>query len=260
VFQQPEIDPGIAVPVLSEGMDVPVDPGAELVMLELPVVRLDVPIVEPAQGDKVLPGVAMLSDGLTLIVLSGPGTPIRGLTPALPISVAPSGIAPPLRVDAVLAGLESGDANPPEAPVPAVEAQAVAPVIPPPSKLELVLVVGEPEDAPVTPQMVLFVMVPIGTGLRPPGSISVAPSGMPAVDPVAVEPGIPSGDVCGIADGLVMVCARPVPQVASSTTAITIERRIDVSRPGSTTAYRRSCRSRPNGRRSSSGTCARGST
>ena len=163
---------------LPESTDVPVAPKS----LEpvTPVVRLDVPMPVPAQGVE---------------VLLGPGTMMPGLTPALPISVAPRGIVPPFSTDVFAAGFDSGDANPPvvpmpdDEPAPDVETQEVAWVMPPPSKLELelepelelMLDVRDPAELPIPTQLVVGVE-PICSGLRPPGSISVAPSGIPAGD------------------------------------------------------------------------------
>jgi hypothetical protein len=69
--------------------------------------------------------------------------------------------------------------------------------------------------------------------LNPPGSISVAPSGMP-VPPDPFEPGMPSGDVIPtagfITDPLVVFCARTAPQPMRITAAVTNNRRIDASR------------------------------
>jgi len=80
-------------------------------------------------------------------VTSGDGTVIKGLTPALSISVAPSGMAPPASDDPPVApGVKSGDA------VPADDTVAEGPKaqppedIPPPSK-------GEPAE-PVIDRLV----------------------------------------------------------------------------------------------------------
>jgi hypothetical protein len=194
------------------GTDVPVDPTAKPV--EVPVAKTELPVtLEPAQ---------------TVAVLSGPGTLIIGLTPALPISVAPSGMVPPFSVDpAFAAGFASGDAIPVDGVVPVVEAQeldtiavpdgklpAATPVNPPPSKLELAPVVADPaicaEEVPVEEPIIATQFEPlpaIGRGLRPPGFISVASSGIPAGDPAEVEPGIPNGDVVGIPGVAIVVCA-----------------------------------------------------
>lgn len=65
-------------------------------------------------------------------------------------------------------------------------------------------------------------------GLSPPGSISVAPSGIPApLDPL--EPGTPSGDVAPRPGAVINVWASAAPQPSAIATAITSKRCIDVS-------------------------------
>jgi hypothetical protein len=151
--------------------------------------------------------------------LLGVGTVTSGLTPALPSSVAPSGIVPPLSEVPELPGTESGEA------VPLVEtapddAQPVVgtpinplaptganppvdpPLSPPPSKTDAVPI---GDDAPAVPGSPAATDVPAGivaqpvtgAGLRPPGLTSVAPSGTPlGLFPVGAKaPGAPSGEV-----------------------------------------------------------------
>jgi hypothetical protein len=208
------------VPALPKGSDVLVDPAARPVEPEVPVARPEVAATpEPAHGVE---------------VLSGAGTPIMGLTPALPSSVAPRGIVPPLRDDPTFVpGVDSGEAMPVEDVVPDdAEAQApdvvavpdvnvpdVIPVDPPPSKVELVPAVGDPviwevvlpeKDVPAPTQLELLAVEPSGIGLMPPGLISVAPSGIPIEDPGEVDPGMPNGDVAPIAG---VFCAYPIPQL-----------------------------------------------
>src|SRR4051794_33793284 len=98
LVQQPFAEP---VPVTPETTPVLVDPAAKPVRPEVPAAKLDVPVtVEPAHS---------------VVRLLGGAIPIIGLTPALPISVEPSGIAPPLSVDALLVeGFDSGEAVPVE--------------------------------------------------------------------------------------------------------------------------------------------------
>jgi hypothetical protein len=92
------------------------------------------------------------------------------------------------------------------------------PVVPPPSN-------GEPVDMPEplgipgseAPELQLGDIA----GLRPPGSISVAPRPMTApLDPLDVvdplEPGMPSGEVVAIPKVLVELCAKAVQQLNSS--------------------------------------------
>src|SRR6516165_8269526 len=102
-----------------------------------------------------LPVVEPTHDGIELLDI---GTVISGLTPALSISVEPSGIVPPFNVKFEFVVVdESGEAKPPD-----------------------VALLADAFD--------------IGAGLRPPGSISVAPSGIPVAlfDPLdALEPSTP---------------------------------------------------------------------
>jgi hypothetical protein len=148
--------------------------------------------------------------------------PIIGLMPGPPISVEPSGIDPPLTVvPAPMPGVDSGDAMPlVESPCDGVaqDFEEAAAVDPPPSNVELVVVEDPVAPAPMVPApMVLEPMVPpligedgsvakqfaLGAGLKPPGSIPVAPRGMPV--PVDVDaPGTPSGEVPGIG-GMVVI-------------------------------------------------------
>jgi hypothetical protein len=228
--QQPNGDANDPTPFVPLGTDVLVDPTAKPVRPEVPVAKAELPrTLEPAQ---------------TVAVLSGPGTLIIGLTPALPISVAPSGTVPPFSVDpAFAAGFASGDPIPVDDAVLGAEAQeldtiavpdgklpAATPVNPPPSKLELAPLVPEPvicdelvpieepiiELVPIGELIVATQLEPlpaIGRGLTPPGFISVAPSGIPAGDPAEVEPGIPSGDVAGRPGVAIVLCAEAMPQL-----------------------------------------------
>ncbi|MEI9401810.1 hypothetical protein [Mesorhizobium argentiipisi] len=129
---------------------------------------------------------------MLLLVLLGAWIVIIGLTPALLNSVELSGIVPPFSAELVLEpGVDRGDAVPPEdklgedvqSDAEAIEAGVVSP---PPSKVEQV--------------------VPIAV-LTPPGSISVAPRGMPVLDaPEPLDPGMPSGEVAPD-DSVLIVCA-----------------------------------------------------
>jgi hypothetical protein len=219
-----------------------VDPAARPVTPELPVAKLEAAAaleVPAAHG---------------VVRLLGPPTPIIGLTPGLSISVEPRGIVPPLRVDAPFAaGLDSGDATPVEEIAPAdVEAHGVVGVAvpgldiagviavdpPPPSKVELIPAVADPvppgaaipgKDEPVPTQFEPVAVAPIGAGLRPPGSSSVAPRGIPVGEPAEVEPGTPRGDVAPIAGMVVVLCAWATPQLTSIAAAVTNNRRIAIS-------------------------------
>ena len=113
---------------------------------------------------------------LTVGIVGG-GTVIVGLTPPLSISVAPSGMAPPASNDpGVGPGVESGDAVPVEDTV--AEDPKLQPVEdnPPPSKVELAEVV----DWVPVPELAAEEQ---GSELKPPGLISVAPSGIPVGAP-----------------------------------------------------------------------------
>ena len=174
-----------------------------------------------------------------LVVLLGAGRGTSGLTPPLSSSVAPSGIVPPLSVDETVPGFDSGEAVPLEGD-PAVAQPDVVPVIPavpidpidpaaatpPPSKVEPVPIVDVVPIIPDEPEYPVPAKPQLSPGVvaKPPGLISVAPSGSPVgLDPVAaLAPGVPSGDVIPIPgatvvpipDGPVVVCANAVPPPA----------------------------------------------
>jgi hypothetical protein len=131
---------------------------------------------------------------------------INGLTPALLISVEPSGMVPPFRVKLEFVSMvDSGEAVPVDDVAPLVDAQVEAAVEPnpPPSKLELVIGIDVMPD----PFMLQF---ETGAGLNPPGSISVAPSGIPVplFDPVdMLGPSMPSGEVAPMPGVVIELCA-----------------------------------------------------
>src|SRR6516165_4849367 len=148
-----------------------------------------------------------MHDGIRLLDI---GVVISGLTPALSISVEPSGIVPPFNVKFEFVPIEeSGDAKPPDVALladPLVEspAEVVIELKPPPSKTEPLTGVEVPDPlSPVVPPSIpeyaanpLVLQFEIGAGLKPLGSISVAPSGIPVVlfdPPDALEPSTPSG-------------------------------------------------------------------
>jgi len=187
----------------------------------------DSPVVDPAHG---------------VVRLFGAGTPIIGLTPALPSSNAPSGIVPPLScgrpmLDVPAPDVDWGEAVPKLDGVVALGQPPVdvtpeaVPLSPPPSKEE-----PEPSDMPLPiaelePPVVASVvqtealfMVLLGAGLKPPGSISVAPSGIPV--PLAVEPRTPSGEVAPIPGMAVVLCACVRPQLNHMVISTTNGRRI----------------------------------
>jgi hypothetical protein len=219
------------------------------------------------QGPVVIPGIVPGNPGVVpgaVIVLLGAGTANSGLTPPPSSSVAPSGIAPPLRVDETPPGLDSGEAvpleeSPPDvvqleiAPIvpvgplvpiaPAVPVNPVAPVdpavaSPPPSKEEPMPVVGDSPVIPADPEDPVCASPQLSPGvvLKPPGLIPVAPSGKPVgLLPVgAMVPGVPRGEVPPSAGGVVVaspgmpvvVCANTDPQLNTSAAAIIDHRRI----------------------------------
>jgi hypothetical protein len=194
------------------------------------------PLVDP--GDKpTLPVVVSPPHG-DGDVMPGGGTVIIGLTPPLSSSVESSGIAPPLSLALAFdPSVDSDEAVPliagagerthadvaePAAATPPPSKVVVAPVVP------VVPFVSDdiPPDMPSGETFGLHVEP--CTGLKPPGLISVAPSGMPVpLDPI--EPGMPSGDVARSPGVLIVVCACAAPQLIRIAVAITSHRRIDTS-------------------------------
>ena len=157
------------------------------------------------------------------------GTMINGLTPALSISVEPSGIVPPFNVKFEFVPIvESGDAVPVDVAVLTdapgdAQTEVVVEPNPPPSKVEPMPGVEPTPDAldPVMPEDITEFVDPLalqfesGAGLKPPGSISVAPRGIPVglFDPLgALEPGTPSGDVAPMPPLVIGLCAWAAPQ------------------------------------------------
>jgi hypothetical protein len=130
-----------------------------------------------------------------------------GLTPRLPISVAPSGTVPPETDEtAAASGENSGDAVPVEDTI--VEDPELQPLDDiPPSKVEpLDIVVGCVVGELPTPRGELAVDEQV-RGLKPPPLISVAPSGMPVGAPEVGEPSPLSGDVAPSAGIVAALCA-----------------------------------------------------
>jgi hypothetical protein len=169
---------------------VPIDPVARSVEPELPDTKPLV-IVEPTHG---------------VAVMLGAGMPINELMPPLLISVEPRGIAPPLRPNVALApGFDSGEAVPADETTPDDGREQLledAAPVPPPSNVDAVPDIALPaipvEDEMLPTQLELLDIGPIGVGPMPPGSIAVAPSGIPAGEAGEVEPRTPSGDVSPI--------------------------------------------------------------
>jgi hypothetical protein len=182
-----------------------------------------------------LPSVEPVQDG---IELPDTGAVISGLTPPLLISVEPSGIVPPLRVKLEFASNgASGDAVPIALVVPPDEladpqTEAVVEPNPPPSKVELApdidamadpLALVIPEDIPEDEDPLALQIAP-AAGLSPPGSTSVAPSGMPVMlfDPEdMLEPTMPRGEVAGIPGVVIGLCACAALQPSRTAAAMT---------------------------------------
>jgi hypothetical protein len=158
-------------------------------------------------------------------VVLGGETVMKGLIPPLFISVAPRGIAVPVRFDpGIDPGVDNGDAVPLEDSV--GEVQFVLLVVePPPSKVEVVPLMLEVDPPPLNvelmPELVLVdEQFALEAGLKPPGSISVAPKGTP-VPPLEIEPGMPSGDVAPSPGVPITLCAWLAPQLNKMAAAIT---------------------------------------
>jgi hypothetical protein len=181
-----------------------------------------------------LPSVEPVQDGIELPDI---GAVISGLTPPLLISVEPSGIVPPLRVKLELPPIgASGDAVPVALVMPPDEladpqAGLVVEPNPPPSKAELApdidampdpLALVTPEDIPEDEDPLALQIAP-AAGLSPPGSTSVAPSGMPVMlfDPEdMLEPNMPRGEVAGIPGVVIVLCACAALQPSRTATAM----------------------------------------
>jgi hypothetical protein len=200
------------VPAVSPGLVDPLVPRDVAVVV--PVVVL--PVVLPVHGLELEEW--MLRLGIVIVapdarpvvcdVTLDDGTVIIGLTPALSISVEPSGMVPPPSNDPEVApGVKSGEASPVEDTVaddPEVQALEDSP---PPSKVvpaEAVIdcVIGEL----IAPGDELTAEVQ-GRGLKPPGSISVALSGMPVGAPDVGELSPLRGDVAPSPDKVGAFCA-----------------------------------------------------
>jgi hypothetical protein len=175
-----------------------------------PITAPELPVVEPAH------------DGIEPLDI---GTVISGLRPALSISVEPSGIVPPFNVKFEFVVVDESDEAVPldiallaDALVDA-QAEVMVELNPPPSKTDPATGIEAIPD-PLNPAIPEFedsvvLQFETGGGLKPPGSISVAPSGIPVglFDPAgALEPSTPSGDVTPRPAGVIALCARAAPQ------------------------------------------------
>jgi hypothetical protein len=179
-------------------------------------------IVEPGHG------VVVLLDVIGVMVGVESGT--IGLRPVVPVSVAPSGIVPPIREAELVPDVEADG----DVPLADDDAQPAVVFIPPPSNVEGVIIdavpLGPEDCAEVEP---LVLQVELTAGLKPPGLISVDPSGMlefvaPFVPP---EPSVPSGEVVPIAGEVTEVCALTAAQPQNRASAANNNgRRIGISR------------------------------
>jgi hypothetical protein len=178
---------------------------------------------------KVVPAVVVPGHGVTGVV-AGAGSVIIGLTPRLLSSVAPNGTV--VIPGSTEVAVESGDAVPAgDTFVDDPGAQFVE-TNPPPSK-----VVPAVADVPTwVPPMVagaLVLIVVQGTGLNPPGSISVAPSGIPVGPEGVVEaPSIPVGDVipnAGVVPVVEMLWACAIVQLSKIVAATKACRCMDLT-------------------------------
>jgi hypothetical protein len=197
---------------------------------DIPGVLIVVPVPESAIGLEI-PGVVDPTQGeVELSVGAGPGAGSIGLMPALPSSVAPSGTVPIPSVDPAVVPEVNGFCVPDTVAPDGTELHAPdmpalpppncpdMPTLPPPSKVELDPAVPEPPipgvalpvtDVPFVPQREVPAVEPNGPGLRPPGSSSVEPKGMPTwptdpapsgdVVPIPGEPAGPIGATCDMA-------------------------------------------------------------
>jgi hypothetical protein len=158
-----------------------------------------------------MPGIAL---GAAIVVPGTvPGTVIGGLRPRLVVSVALNGMLAPLSVGSLPEAGSGGVLLPADG----WRTVAVQSVNPPPSKVPLEGVA----------------QVVSGIGLKPPGLISVAPSGMPDGADVEVAPGMPSGEVAPIAGGLPRFCAWAAPDSVRIATNVGRMRRMDILQIGS---------------------------
>jgi hypothetical protein len=152
------------------------------------------------------PVIAAPPHGVEKGVASGEAV-MKGLTPALSISVEPRGIVPPVRGDpGVAPGAKSGDAMPVEDAA-GGETELHWLDNPPPSKPELGDWLG-------AAGLVRDWAVPVNglaeeqeRGLRPPGLISVEASGMPVGVPEVGALNPPRGDVARKTGRFAALCA-----------------------------------------------------
>ena len=186
----------------------------------------------------------IVMDGTVVAEELGNGTVAIGLSPVVSVSVAPSGIVLPITLELEVEGWVE------EAVLLDVVAQGELGVIPPPSKVDeaddmllipladeadgvmLIPPAGEVDDE--LPMLVELIALQdeLTVGPRPPGLISVAPSGTtaPVALLAALVPNVPIGEVAPIPDGVMVVCALAATHAQSSaSTAKDNRRRIEIS-------------------------------
>jgi hypothetical protein len=209
----------------TNGNDIAADPAGPAVGLPDPnpgVIPVGIP---PSPGQEV-------DEGL------GTGTPIGPLSPALPRSVAPSGmLLPPRDVAAedVVAADPGTDDKPDNTgkPVPAepqpldIAGLVEFAVMPPPSNTWLGLaglgLAGAEPDITAPGQAVVLSIGPTGAGLNPPGKSSVEPRGIPeppAGDVGSIMPGgdvVPAPGVGGSPRTAICAALGPVPSITTIT-------------------------------------------
>jgi hypothetical protein len=196
----PEPDLACLVVVPSGNVPVTVHGGVAVIDGGLAIVDSGA-VVEGAMGD-------------TNIVETGGG----GLSPALPISVAPNGMPARPACNVGRVGIDEPALPAPALPV-AVHAFDPAPAMPPPSKRGVAVCDVDPA-APEQPSMP---MVASGAGLVPGAVISVAPSGMP-VGPTGEPDPMARGDVALSGEvPIPLTCARVEPQPRSAAASVVIK-------------------------------------
>lgn len=171
-------------------------------------------MLEPAHEMVLLVADNVVLLGADDVVLLGAEKVTSGLTPRLFSSEASSGMVPPFSEKfEFVPGGDRGDAVPlDDVAAQLDEVAAPLPVSPPPSDVVLTPAAVAPEPLPPDTSEDDDPVDEHSTGLRPPGSISVAPNGIP-LTLVPSELGMPSGEVDLSPDGLNELCAWLTPQL-----------------------------------------------
>jgi hypothetical protein len=180
--------------------EAPVDPAEERAPLTVTESE-NAPVTGHGGADADDGGAVVVDRGVAIDGTTGDTNRVEtaggGLSPALPSSVEPNGIAarPTLNVDS--AGIDE-----PTLPVPAQSLDA-APAMPPPSNSAA----ADCDVGPAPPEQPIVPIAEDGAGLVPGVVISVAPSGMPA-GATAMPGPMASGDVAPSGDGPTPTCAK----------------------------------------------------